>query len=236
MHSSDSEGNSDLYKDLTENRNSKEIFNDSYESLSDFEQGKKNMNEERYNNIIRKYDVFGNKNSENSSNSLTTVKYNPNNNIPCQKENSIIKKVEPIFDTHDFNEKNNSDFKDDYLNSFLIQDKDENNRENTSKEKLNNNILLNTNDSTYLEEKKEDKKEKKQKEKKQEEKKEENKMEIEEDISNDDSVRKGSETRKKDKSKKNGKNANIKFRKKKNDNSKKNPRGKSEEKDEEDKN
>ena len=231
MHSSDSEGNSDLYKDLTENRNSKEIFNDSYESLSDFEQGKKNMNEERYNNIIRKYDVFGNKNSENSSNSLTTVKCNPNNNIPCQKENSIIKKVEPIFDTHDFNEKNNSDFKDDYLNSFLIQDKDENNRENTSKEKLNNNILLNTNDSTYLEEKKEDKKEKKQ-----EEKKEENKMEIEEDISNDDSVRKGSETRKKDKSKKNGKNANIKFRKKKNDNSKKNPRGKSEEKDEEDKN
>ena len=231
MHSSDSEGNSDLYKDLTENRNSKEIFNDSYESLSDFEQGKKNMNEERFNNIIRKYDVFGNKNSENSSNSLTTVKYNPNNNIPCQKENSIIKKVEPIFDTHDFNEKNNSDFKDDYLNSFLIQDKDENNRENTSKEKLNNNILLNTNDSTYLEEKKEDKKEKKQ-----EEKKEENKMEIEEDISNDDSVRKGSETRKKDKSKKNGKNANIKFRKKKNDNSKKNPRGKNEEKDEEDKN
>ena len=231
MHSSDSEGNSDLYKDLTENRNSKEIFNDSYESLSDFEQGKKNMNEERFNNIIRKYDVFGNKNSENFSNSLTTVKYNPNNNIPCQKENSIIKKVEPIFDTHDFNEKNNSDFKDDYLNSFLIQDKDENNRENTSKEKLNNNILLNTNDSTYLEEKKEDKKEKKQ-----EEKKEENKMEIEEDISNDDSVRKGSETRKKDKSKKNGKNANIKFRKKKNDNSKKNPRGKNEEKDEEDKN
>ena len=231
MHSSDSEGNSDLYKDLTENRNSKEIFNDSYESLSDFEQGKKNMNEERFNNIIRKYDVFGNKNSENSSNSSTTVKCNPNNNIPCQKENSIIKKVEPIFDTHDFNEKNNSDFKDDYLNSFLIQDKDENNRENTSKEKLNNNILLNTNDSTYLEEKKEDKKEKKQ-----EAKKEENKMEIEEDISNDDSVRKGSETRKKDKSKKNGKNANIKFRKKKNDNSKKNPRGKNEEKDEEDKN
>ena len=228
MHSSDSEnsdGSSDLYKGLNKNRNSKEIYNDNDASLSDFEQRKKNIDEEFFNNIIKYYDVLRNKNSENSSNtsSKTTGKFNPNNNMPSQKENSIINKVEPLFDAHDFNETNNPDFKDDYLNSILIQDKDENNRENTSKEKLNNNISLNTNLSTYFEDKKE-------------EKKKENKMEIEEDIPNEDSERKGSKTRKKDKFKENGKNVNIKYRKNKINNSKKNPRGKKDEKDEEDEN
>ena len=236
MHSSDSEnsdGSSDLYKGLNKNRNSKEIYNDNDASLSDFEQRIKNIDEGLLNNIIKYYDVLRNKNSENSSNtsSKTTGKFNPNNNMPSQKENSIINKVEPLFDAHDFNETNNPDFKDDYLNSILIQDKDENNRENTSKEKLNNNISLNTNLSTYFEDKKEE-----EKKDKKEEKKKENKMEIEEDIPNEDSERKGSKTRKKDKFKENGKNVNIKYRKNKINNSKKNPRGKKDEKDEEDEN